>query len=162
MNGIKIFISHQSQDSIQALKVKEHLQIRHGIECYLDVIDPNLRKGEEIADYIRTELDKCSHLLAVVSSATKNSWWVPWEIGVATEKDCPLATFGGNIELPEFLMKWPYLRQTADLDKYAEVVKQTYRAGKVGGLEHFSSRSSAKSSIDIKQFYHNLRSKLGQ
>lgn len=163
MSGIKIFISHQKQDSAIAAQVKNHLKDQHSIECYLDVVDPNLIKGEEIADYVRKELGKCSLLLAIVSEATKNSWWVPWEIGVATEKDYPLASFGTNVVLPEFLIKWPYLKSLADLDKYADAVKQTYTFRNVMGLEDYKSESvTASSRSSTKQFYRTLRSKLGQ
>lgn len=164
MSGIKIFISHQQQDSTTAIAVEKHLKTRYGIECYLDVIDTNLTRGEEIADYVRKELDKCSHLLVVVSKATKGSWWVPWEIGVATEKDYPMASFGSQVELPEFLLMWPYLQDLNDLDRYAETVQQTYVSRKVGGLEHYTSESAA-AAVGVsgtKQFYKNLRSKLGQ
>lgn len=164
MIGIKIFISHQQQDTAPAIAVKKHMETRHGIECYLDVIDPNLVRGEDIADHVRKELDGCSHLLAVVSSATKESWWVPWEIGVATEKDYPLASFGTNVELPEFLTRWPYLKSLADLDKYAEAVKQTYKPSTGLGLEEriLDSASTSSSGSGTKQFYRALRLKLGQ
>lgn len=159
MSRICIFISHQQQDSRYATLVKDQLD-KYGIECYLDVIDPDLRKGEEIADYILKQLDKCSHLLAVVSHATKDSWWVPWEIGVATEKDYPLASFGQDVDLPEYLKKWPYLKNLADLDKYAQAVKQTSNL-LFDGLEYSSESENTRSS-STKQFYKTLRSKLGQ
>lgn len=162
MSGIKIFISHQKQDSLIARKVKDHLENEHSIECYLDVVDPNLVKGEEIADYVRRELSKCSLLLAIVSDATKNSWWVPWEIGVATEKNYPLASFGMNIILPEFLMKWPYLKGTSDLDKYAASIKQIYNTKNILGVESYKSESVTASGNRTKDFYKTLRSKLGQ
>ncbi|WP_122780289.1 toll/interleukin-1 receptor domain-containing protein, partial [Pseudomonas viridiflava] len=114
---MKIFLSHQQTDSLLALRIQGHLKNNQDIDCYLDVIDPKFNNGEDIAAHVRRELDRCTQLLAVVSDATKGSWWVPWEIGVATEKDFPLATFGGDIELPEYLKKWPYLRSISDLDK---------------------------------------------
>ncbi|PTU01487.1 toll/interleukin-1 receptor domain-containing protein [Pseudomonas sp. HMWF031] len=162
MSTVKIFISHQQQDANPALLVKTHLKQRHNIECYLDVIDPFLKRGEEIADHVRRELAKCSHLLAIVSDATKGSWWVPWEIGVATEKDYPLATYGTNVTLPEYLMKWPYLKSYGDLDKYAEAILETARA--VPSLEHrvLDSATASTRGSGTKQFYRTLRSKLGQ
>lgn len=164
MTQIKVFLSHQQRDSEHALKVKNYLKTKHGVECYLDVIDPHLKKGEEIADHVRGELSKCTHLLAIVSQATKESWWVPWEIGVATEKDKPLATFGENVQLPEYLMKWPYLKNSLDLDKYAASLAEVY-----GLRESFEKRDRMYDSVSAstgkgstKQFYRSLRSKLGQ
>ena len=122
---IKVFLSHQSADSSTAALIARRLKVYHGIDSYLDLIDPYInRNGEDLANHIRTEMSRCTQLLAVVSSATRESQWVPWEIGVATEKEYPLATFStGNVLPPEFLRKWPYLRTEADVDQYANASK---------------------------------------
>lgn len=159
---MKIFLSHQQTDSLLALRIQGHLKNNHDIDCYLDVIDPKFNNGEDIAAHVRKELDRCTQLLAVVSDATKGSWWVPWEIGVATEKDFPLATFGGDIELPEYLKKWPYLRSISDLDKYAEASKDASRRVVVAGMESASSRTTVFRADATKHFYKTLRAKLGQ
>ena len=46
---MRIFLSHQKTDSALALKVQSHLKSNHDIDCYLDVIDPKLTNGEDIA-----------------------------------------------------------------------------------------------------------------
>jgi hypothetical protein len=119
---IKVFLSHQSADSALALQIQRRLASQHGIDSYLDVIDPFIKgRGEDLAEHIQTEMGKCTQLLAIVSVTTRESQWVPWEIGVATEKDFPLATYFSGFSLPpEFLRKWPYLRSDTDLDRYAE------------------------------------------
>lgn len=106
---IKVFLSHQSSDSATAAHIAQRLRIHHSIDSYLDVIDPFMgRRGEDLAAHIQAEMSKCTQLLAVVSEATKNSQWVPWEIGVATEKSYPLATYLADYAAaPEFLRKWP-------------------------------------------------------
>lgn len=159
---MKIFLSHQQTDSALALNIQGHLKTKHDIDCYLDVIDPKFDNGEDIAAHVRTELNKCTQLLAVVSDATKASWWVPWEIGVATEKDFPLATFGGNVDLPEYLKKWPYLKSISDLDKYAEASKDASKRVKIANMESASSRSFEFRGDATKHFYKTLREKLGQ
>lgn len=159
---MKIFLSHQKQDSIIALEVKNHLKIRHGIDCYLDVIDPAIKSGEDIADHVRQEMNKCTQLLVIVSNATKLSWWVPWEIGVATEKDYPLATFGRDVALPEYLMKWPYIKSLVDLDYYASVSKEASKKVVTSVFESASSRSQTYRSEATKYFYKTLREKLRQ
>lgn len=64
--------------------------------------------------------------MAVVSAATKESWWVPWEIGVATVRRYPLATFrAGDCVLPEYLRKRPYLLSEADIDTFVRVSRTT-------------------------------------
>lgn len=69
-----------------------------------------------MADYIRGEMEKCTQLLAIISIRTSESPWVPWEIGVATEKERPLASFvSPPAAVPDFLRKWPYLQTLTDV-----------------------------------------------
>lgn len=123
---VKVFISHKNEDSQLAGAIAAHLR-RGGINVYLDVIDTQLsRTGPDLADYIRAQLEQCTQLLAVISERTQASWWVPWEIGVAAEKERFLASFVSNAAtVPEFLRKWPYLRTEADLDIY---IRESRRA----------------------------------
>jgi hypothetical protein len=159
---LKIFLSHQKADSELTASIAAYLKVRHGLDCYLDLIDPNARGPvERLADHIRSEMDRCTQLLAVVSPSTSHSQWVPWEIGMATEKDFPLATFsGGNALPPEFLRKWPYLRTEADLDKYAAATKEarrTFTRKRSIGLNETASVHSSTA-----DFYTTLRASLGQ
>jgi hypothetical protein len=158
---IKVFISHQAADSQLAKQIADRLYYKHGISYYLDVVDNAISKpGEDISGHIQTELTKCNQLLAVVSFATQTSWWVPWEIGIATEKEYPLATYvSGPLAPPEYLQKWPYLRTEADVDRYAEASK---------GADHVSVTKSATFSEGAtrtratKEFYRIIRSSLRQ
>ncbi|WP_209089748.1 toll/interleukin-1 receptor domain-containing protein [Agrobacterium tumefaciens] len=157
---IKVFLSHQSADSSLAVQISQRLKVYHGIESYLDVIDPNVRKGEDLAKHIQTELGKCTQLLAVVSERTQLSWWVPWEIGVATEKDYPLATYsGGNTSPPEFLKKWPYLRSLTDVDHYAHASKTGVSSF---GQKRATLNESTARMASNQDFYATLRKNLGQ
>jgi hypothetical protein len=158
---IKVFLSHQSSDTLLAQQIARRLQQVHSIDSYLDVIDPYIgRPGEDLAAHIRAEMGKCTQLLAVVSDATKSSQWVPWEIGVASEKDYPLATYSSSSATPpEFLRKWPYLRSDYDLDRYATASKaaRSTLVQKSRTLNESVARRSATS-----EFYQTLRSSLGQ
>lgn len=145
---MKIFISHQKADTGQAASIAKRLWVYHSIDSYLDVIDPeSSTKGDQLGEHLRDEMGKCDQLMAVVSYATKGSWWVPWEIGVATEKDYPIATYAGErTPLPEYLKKWPYLQSDQDLDIYARISKQaneTYVNNK-RALTELVARKSAR------------------
>src|SRR4051812_11438146 len=122
---MKIFVSHQRADSSLAEWIAQRLSQGHQIPIYLDTIDPDAgQAGDALGEYVRSRLNDCTQLLAVVSTNTKTSWWVPWEIGIATERDYPIATFAGDrTTLPEYLRKWPYLRSDSELDEYARVSK---------------------------------------
>lgn len=157
---IKVFLSHQSADSVLAGRIAYRLRTVHGIDCYLDTIDPNIQRGEDLAAHIRSEMGMCTQLLAIVSQKTATSQWVPWEVGVATEKDYPLATFAGDSVMPpEFLRKWPYLRSDADLDRYAAVSKQAESALQRKSMIY--NRVDARRDT-TREFYRELRASLGQ
>jgi hypothetical protein len=158
---MKIFISHQKQDSQLATAISMRLQVRHRLECYLDVVDPYAAQtGDDLGDYLRRTLGTCTQLMAVVSNHTRTSWWVPWEIGVATEKDFPIATYAGDdCELPSYLKKWPYLQTQQDLDIYAAESKQadhSFRVNK-GALGEAVARARS-----TRAFHRSLRGALGQ
>ena len=161
---MKVFVSHQKADSSLASKIAGHLKYKHQIDCYLDLVDPNASQtGDELGEYLRNEMGQCTQLMAVVSANTKGSWWVPWEIGVATEKDFPIVTFSGdNTSLPEYLKKWPYLKTEQDLNSYAiasKAAKQQYNAKKRSPYS-FDSANAQHSST--QEFYRTIRAKLGQ
>jgi hypothetical protein len=156
---IKIFISHQQTDTVVAASIAQRLKTVHGIDSYVDAIDPYInRPGEDIADYIRREMGKCTQLMAVVSPATKASQWVPWEIGVATEKDFPLATFGSNVYVvPEFLEKWPFISDTRGVDEYAKASKE---AQQTFVRKRATLTETAALHDSTREFYRLLRSRL--
>lgn len=158
---MKIFISHQQVDTELALSLSRRLLTVHGISTYLDVIDPVVSSsGDMLADHVRDELGKCTQLLAVISEATKGSWWVPWEIGIATEKDFPLATYaGGYSTIPEYLRKWPYLRSATDLDMYVAASKAAANDFQIKRSYLVEATARSRST---KEFYRVLKGSLGQ
>lgn len=117
---MKVFISHKKEDEAAASQVYGAL-VQKGHSAYLDVVDTNIGKnGDDLAQYIRQKLGECDSLIAVISDKTKDSWWVPWEIGVATEKEYPLSTYlAGTASPPDYLKKWPILRSLSHLAEFA-------------------------------------------
>lgn len=159
----KIFVSYQQKDASTAAHVHDRLRTVHTMDAYLALIDPEITgTGDQLGDHIKTELGKCTHLLAVVSANTKESWWVPWEIGIATEKAFPISTYaGGHTILPEYLRKWPYLNNDAELDHYASAVKTAviYK-----GLRKASTvlTETAATIEETEYFYKSIRERLGR
>lgn len=157
---MRVFISHQKADSTLAAQLARRLLVVHQIESYVDVIDPAIVRGEDLASHIRSRMSQCTQLLAVVSLSTRESQWVPWEIGVATEKELPLATYTDTFSKPpEFLQKWPYLRNEAELDLYARASKSSRTIFE--SHKKISSDKEARSE-GSKSFYRTLRTSLGQ
>lgn len=152
---MKVFISHQQEDSACARTVASGLR-QYGWETYLDVIDSALQEdGPGLSDYIREQMSKCTQLLSVISSSTKNSWWVPWEIGVASEKDFLIATYvAEHTELPSYLKKWPCLMTLNDIAKYVRLSNTANSRIRTAYAQHRASIA--------RNFHRELRRSLGQ
>ena len=70
----RVVLPHKSEDSLVSMALAGRLRSR-GLDVYLDVIDNALKMGgEDLADYIRAQLDRSTQLLAVISTATQSSW----------------------------------------------------------------------------------------
>jgi hypothetical protein len=157
---VKVFISHKNEDALQAGKIATYLKMR-GLDVYLDVIDSQLAKsGPDLADYIRARLEECTQLLAVISAKTQTSWWVPWEIGVATEKERFLASYvSADATVPEFLQKWPYLRSEADLAAY---VSESQKAESLVESRIQKGYRTAARADGFRSFHTSLKAALNQ
>ena len=116
-----IFISHQSSDRVAAERVAITLS-RLGYPCYVDTLDPSVDgDNPRLESYLRQVIAQCRALMAVVSVTTKNSWWVPLEIGVALERERYIATYLlTEVDLPSYLWLWPMLRNDRDAISWAQ------------------------------------------
>ena len=156
----KVFVSHKKEDSHQAGIIAAYLKSK-GLGVYLDVIDTQLDKsGPDLADYIRAQMQQCTQLLAVISAQTQSSWWVPWEIGVATEKERFLASYvSGTAAVPDFLAKWPYLRSMIDLEVY---VRESLKAQRFVEDRVREGYRDTAGSQGFRSFHNSLKASLGQ
>lgn len=159
---MKIFISHKKEDELMALTVKSTLT-NAKVDAYLDVLDNTvLDDGEKLTEHIREKLHECTDVIVILSGNTKRSWWVPFEIGMATEKDMPIANYLTSYEqLPEYLEYWPRLTDQQDVLKYIEarnrVAKQVRLEKAVirGYNEHADDKIS-----ETQRFYAELKKSL--
>src|SRR3989338_6083979 len=115
-----VFISHKKEDESVAKQIDITLKAK-GIDTYLDILDPTLIDKTNITAKILDGLNKCSHLLAVISSKTSESWWVPFEIGAATKGDKRICTYSTIpiASLPDYLTMWPIIIQISQIDLFA-------------------------------------------
>lgn len=116
---MRIFISHKLEDAATAnLIAKELREIK--VECYLDLLDNSITEnGKALTDHIRANLNDCTDIIVVMSSITRFSQWVPFEVGMAAQKDMPTATFlKEDVSLPDFLQYWSRLKRYTDIKKY--------------------------------------------
>lgn len=156
---MKIFISHKQQDVNYAKEVKQTLA-SCGVDAYLDLLDDTISgDGEKLTQHIRSKISECSDVIVILSEKTKTSWWVPFEIGMASEKDMPIANYlVSYITLPEYLAYWPRLKNQSDVKKYAEIrdsVSQEFRKSK----EVYES-ASVYGRSETQVFYQQLKKSL--
>ena len=100
-----VFISHRSLDKSFASAIADVLRVA-GIRYYLDAEDVRLASGtrDEIASSIQTALREASHVIAIVSPFSRNSWWTSYELGVARERSCKIAAVvQSDVRRPEYL-----------------------------------------------------------
>ena len=127
-----VFISHKGDDLAIAERTGDLLSSR-GASGYLDHWDPTV--GGDSADlevYLRDIIRDTPNILAVVTQNTPESWWVPFEIGVARETDSQVATYLpldvndiegiGRVLLPSYLKTWPILVTEAELTNWADAL----------------------------------------
>lgn len=150
---MKVFISHKQEDEIQAKYICNEL-LKLNVEAYLDLLEGDLLlDGEELTNHIKNRLNSCTDILVVMSERTKESWWVPFEIGMASQKDFPIVSYLINdVKLPEYLEYWPTLRRTDDLHKYIKVKEMVLNESYSANKGFFNTNYS-----ETKEFYKKLK-----
>lgn len=148
---MKIFISHKNEDSVIAKRLDFEFK-RHGINTYLDVIDEQIsNNGKSLTEHIKNAMNECSDIIVVMSEKTRNSQWVPFEVGMSAQRDMPTVTFlVENVKLHEFLEYWSRLKDYSDVEKFISAKKKTENR------KHMIFESVAGIS-DTEYFYQNLK-----
>lgn len=127
-----VFISHRTQDDYIAQGVYRRLNGVHGIQCYLDDFDPDADPTNGITQTILDNLERSTHLLAIVTNNTRGSWWVPFEIGVARHGARRISSYDSSTQpLPEFLKEWPVLSGDSAVDQFAFAYKRDGNAARI-------------------------------
>lgn len=120
----RVFVSHYNEDSASAQQIASWIR-DFGMTAFLDIDDLNLPKKDDVAmaDYIKDVINASHGLVVVTSNKTVNSWWVPYEIGVADQRDLVLATYIlDKVNLPSYLGKWPMLSNKENVECWCEAL----------------------------------------
>ena len=156
---MRVFISHKNLVRDIALRVQNVLKEKQ-VEAYLDLLDDSITgKGETLTKHIKQKLNECTDILVVMSENTKSSWWVPFEIGMAAQKDLPTVSYlQSGVSLPDYLSYWPRLKNESDLAKYEEAHNKIKRQIFNERLDRNIIFSSAIS--ETERFYNELKQQL--
>ena len=164
-----VFISHRTLDDVLAKRIYDRLTRVHSIRCWLDNVYP-AQPPDKITEVILTNINRCTHLLVVMTDNTEGSWWVPYEIGVAEQGERAISTYSEmlKLKLPEFLWHWPVLMGDSAIDRFAQIYKQerliveTTKAANIRESLSNSVALAAATRSTPAQFHSKLKSALGQ
>lgn len=110
--------------------------------------------GKELTNHIRANLNKCTDIIVVMSNITKFSQWVPFEVGMAAQKDMPTATFlKEDVSLPDYLQYWPRLKKSTDIREYVSARNDVER-------EYHAIYEFASQQRKTEHFYDVLKQRL--
>ena len=120
-----VVVSHRSGDEEVAEEVARCVGAC-GLTVWVgsDYLDPD-DDGPQMAYKIRRVIARSYCLMVVVTAATKSSWWVPFEIGIASETARYVSVYGDLVvDLPSFLVGWPRVRNHGELREWCDEVKR--------------------------------------
>lgn len=143
-----LFVSHRKDDADEAARVA-YLACEAGFDYWLDVLDPNLvgmkwlpgvpltaQEAAATAAIIEMALLNATHVLAVITSNTNGSQWVPYEYGRVKEPSatslqaaCWVDKDVRKAPLPEYLYLGPILKSEADITHWLKTEFQ--KSGRV-------------------------------
>ncbi|MBJ9111152.1 toll/interleukin-1 receptor domain-containing protein [Citrobacter sp. FDAARGOS_156] len=120
---MSVFISYRRNDLNIALSIHSRLKVA-GIDTYIDLLDSESQSTDDITSVITKNISSSTHLIAVLSSQTTFSWWVPFEIGEATILGRRIASYNtGLSNPPEYLSKWPQMNSMSHIDYFIDEYK---------------------------------------
>ncbi len=79
-----VFLSHSSKDELKLPYIISFLE-KYGVKVYIDKNDPRLPKetSPKTAQILKDNIEKCNKFILLVSENSKDSRWIPWELGLA-------------------------------------------------------------------------------
>ena len=127
-----VFISHKSEDKEAAIWVAE-LLMKDGIDVYLDINDEGLQKAtaegnaKKIVECIEKAISVSTHILVLITYKTKESWWVPYEVGYSKKANKHIASLllKSVSDFPDYLKIERKLSGLSDLKKYSNELQGT-------------------------------------
>lgn len=129
--NVCIFLSHISVDKDAVIKIGDYIQDA-GFNIYLDINDEDLQRAVRANDAARITaaiekgVSNSTHMMCVVTEATKHSWWVPYEVGYGKKSNKDLSTLAlrSVTNLPDYLKITYRIEGVIGLNKYLNTIRQ--------------------------------------
>ena len=82
-----VFLSHSTKDK-DVLPVIIGFLEQHGAKVYIDKTDKELpqKTSSDTGVKLKERIAQCPKFVVLVTANSKNSRWIPWELGIADEK----------------------------------------------------------------------------
>lgn len=120
-----VFLSHISSNKDAVIEIGNYIT-NAGFYIYLDIYDSELQRGIEhrndhaITHCIEKGIENSTDMLCIVSEETKDSWWVPYEIGYGRKSQNSVSTLllKDITYIPSFLKISNLLEGTKSLNEY--------------------------------------------
>lgn len=157
-----VFISYRHTDRSHAMAINQRL-VQANIKTYLDVLDAESQSTDDITSVITRNITECTHLLAVVSEQTAQSWWVPFEIGEATISNRRICSFKTGIsELPAYLDKWPKMTKYTEVDLFIAAYRSEYTSKRSIIYDSLTGNESLRNTnkTNADKFHSDLKAKI--
>lgn len=135
-NRTCIFISHKKEDMVEARETANYI-MDCGVDVFFDENDPVLSNPEsnndpiKVTNAINNALNKSTHMICIISDKTKESWWVPYEIGFVSNK-APFTAENIRIilikdvaKLPDYLFLAKKIETAIELDSFVKSASNT-------------------------------------
>lgn len=127
-----VFISHKREDADLAKAAADTL-CEMNVDVWLDLTElgetqPAMASEHlTLTEAIETGLQNSTHLLALITPRTQNSWWVPFEIGVcrALRKEMAFFLHRDLPGLPSYLVVGEWLCDQQSFFAWAERLSAT-------------------------------------
>lgn len=158
-----VFIAHRTQDDGIAQRIYTRLSGNWGITCFLDNFDPYRKYTASITKTILDAVDKSTHLLVVISHSTRESWWVPYEIGAAQRGSQRITSYrSAGVELPDYLSEWPIIETDEQIDLFAQAYELDVYGTSLRRRTLLSEIDCTVQRMKADTFHRNLKQMLNQ
>lgn len=151
-----VLVSHGCDDEKKALHIAEHIT-KNGLVCHAQLFDPATQGTRDITTKVTERIHLCTHVIVVASNYTEQTWWLPYQLGIAVAFDKRIASYqSATSRTPEFLKNWPLLSKQKHLDHFT----RCYRQDTIVALS--ASHGDTKRIATVDQFHRELKVMLGE
>jgi hypothetical protein len=130
--GPCVFISHRSKNQDAASEIGDYLTSVLGVDIYIDSADDELARAVAAGDhagivrYIEKGIAVSTHLLGIIGTHSRGSWWVPFEIGAGRQRKLNIAyvLLDSVDDLPSYLRIAELIKDRIELGLWAKSLRR--------------------------------------